>query len=97
MGGTGLWTRVFIGLLIAVLVPTLFVVGALILAESILADADAALIAIVVVVGVIAWAAIVAIVYTRVLAEEAIGTPVELSFFRAGQRLVRTVTPLERK
>ena len=33
----------------------------------------------------------------RVMAEEAIGAPVELSFFRAGQRLVRTVTPLERK
>jgi signal transduction histidine kinase len=70
VGGTGLWTRVFIGLLIGVLVPTLFVVGALIVAESVLAEADPALVAVAVVGGVIAWAAILAVIYTRTLSED---------------------------
>jgi S1-C subfamily serine protease len=33
----------------------------------------------------------------RLLAEEAIGAPVELAFFRGGERQQRTVTPLERR
>jgi signal transduction histidine kinase len=67
---TGLWLRVFVGLLLAVLLPILMLVGVLLLTESILEEADPNLVAVLVVVGAIVWAAILAIVFTRVLADE---------------------------
>ncbi len=70
MPRTGLWLRVFVGLLLAVLPPILMVVGALLLTDSVLRDADPDLVAIMVVVGAIAWAALLAIVYTRSLADD---------------------------
>ena len=70
MPRTGLWLRVFVGLLLAVLPPILMLVGALLLTESVLRNADPDLVAILVVVGAIAWAAMLAIVYTRNLADD---------------------------
>lgn|GEM_PF-6609292 len=70
MPRTGLWLRVFVGLLLAVLPPILMLVGALLLTESVLRDADPDLVAIMVVIGAIAWAAMLAIVYTRSLADD---------------------------
>lgn len=70
MPRTGLWLRIFVGLLLAVLPPLLLLVGAALLTESILAEADPNLVAVLVVVGAIAWGAILAVVYTRSLDEE---------------------------
>ena len=67
---TGLWLRVFVGLLIAVLPPILLLVGAILLANSVLDGVDPNLVAVTVVVGTIAWAAILGIVYTRSMAED---------------------------
>jgi signal transduction histidine kinase len=67
---TGLWLRVFVGLLLAVLPPLLLLVGALLLAETILAGTDPDLVALVVVVGSIIWAALLGIVFTRGLGDE---------------------------
>jgi len=67
---TGLWLRVFIGLLLAVIPPILMVVGALLLTGSILRDVNPDQVAILVVVGAIVWAAILAIVFSRSLAED---------------------------
>lgn len=78
MPRTGLWLRVFVGLLLAVLPPILMLVGALLLTESVLRDADPDLVAILVIVGAIAWAAILAIVYTRSLADD-FGTLVSIA------------------
>jgi len=68
--GTGLWLRIFVGLLLAVLPPLLLLVGALLLADSVLSDADPDLVALSVVVGSIVWAAILAIVFARALNED---------------------------
>ncbi len=70
MPKTGLWLRVFVALLMAILPPILLLVGALLLAETVLERADPDLIAITVVVGSIVWAALLGIVYTRGLAED---------------------------
>ena len=70
MPRAGLWPRVFIGLLLAAIPPILMLVAALLLTESFFRGADPDVVAILVVVGAIAWAAILAIVYTRGLAEE---------------------------
>jgi len=67
---TSLWLRVFVGLLIAVLPPILLLVGAVLLANSILDGVDPSLVAVTVVVGTVAWAAILGIVYTRSMAED---------------------------
>jgi len=67
---TSLWLRVFVALLFAVLPPLLLLVGALLLTESILRDTDPDLVAIVVVVGSIVWAAVLGIVYARGLGED---------------------------
>jgi signal transduction histidine kinase len=66
---TGLWLRVFVGLFLAVVAPLLMLAAALALTESTLPRLDSTLTAALVVVGAIAWAAILAVVYTRVLAE----------------------------
>lgn len=70
MPGTGFWLRVFVGLLLAVLPPLLLLVGALLLTDSVLSQADPDLIALFVVVGSMVWAAILAIVYARALNED---------------------------
>ena len=70
MPRTSLWLRVFVGLLIAVLPPILLLVGAILLANSVLDGVDPNLVAVTVVVGTIAWAAILGIVYTRSMAED---------------------------
>jgi len=67
---TSLWLRVFVALLIAVLPPILLLVGAILLANSVLDDVDPNLVAITVVVGTVAWAALLGIVYTRSMAED---------------------------
>lgn len=70
MRHTGLWPRVFVGLLLAVLPPILLLVGALLLTESVLSQADPTLVAVIVVVGAIAWAGILGVVFARTLAED---------------------------
>jgi signal transduction histidine kinase len=67
---TGLWLRVFVGLLLATLPPILLLVGALLLVESVLETIDPNLVAVMVVVGAIAWAAILGVVYARSLAND---------------------------
>jgi signal transduction histidine kinase len=67
---TGLWLRVFVALLLTVLPPILLLVGVLLLTESVLEDADPNLVAVLVAVGVVAWSAILAMLFTRALAEE---------------------------
>jgi len=67
---TGLWLRVFAALLLAVLPPLLLLVGALLLTHTILARTDPDLVAIVVVVGSIVWAALLGVVYARGLGDD---------------------------
>jgi signal transduction histidine kinase len=67
---TGLWLRLFVGLLLAVTPPILFVVGVVLVSESVLTDADPNLLAIGVVVATIVWAAVLAIAYARVLGDD---------------------------
>jgi signal transduction histidine kinase len=70
MPRTGLWLRIFVALLLAVLPPILLLVGTLLLTESVLADADPTLVAVVVVVAAIAWAAILGVVFARSIADD---------------------------
>ncbi|MCV0377546.1 HAMP domain-containing sensor histidine kinase [Microbacterium sp.] len=70
MPRTSLWLRVFVALLMAVLPPILLLVGAVLLANSVLQGVDPNLVAISVVVGTIAWAAILGIVYTRSMTDD---------------------------
>ena len=70
MPRSGLWLRVFVALLLAVLPPLLLLVGALLLTETILQDTDPDLVAIVVVLGSVVWAAVLGIVYARGLGED---------------------------
>lgn len=70
MPRTSLWLRVFLALLVAGLPPILLLVGAVLAANSVLQGVDSNLVAIAVVVGTIAWAAVLAIVYTRSMAED---------------------------
>ena len=70
MAGTGPWLRVFVALLFAVLPPILLLVGTLLVAESLLQDADPNLVAVSIVVGALVWAAVLAIVYARALDDE---------------------------
>ena len=70
MPRSGLWLRVFVGLLLAVLPPILTLVGALLLIESVLREADPDLVAVLVIVGAIGWAAVLAIVFERSLSED---------------------------
>lgn len=70
MPRTSLWPRVFVGLLIAVLPPILLLVGAILLANSVLDDVDPNLVAISVVAGTVGWAGILGIVYTRSMAQD---------------------------
>ncbi len=70
MPRTGLWLRVFVGLLLAVLPPILIVVSALLLAGSVFPTADPNVVAVLVVVAALVWAGMLAIVYTRTLTDD---------------------------
>lgn len=70
MPRTGLWLRIFVGLLLAVLPPILLLVGALLLTESVLSDTDPSLVAVTVVIATVAWAGILGIVYARAMADD---------------------------
>ena len=70
MPRTGLWLRVFVGLLLAVMPPILMLAVALLLTESVLRGVDPDLVAVLVVIGAIAWAGILAIVFARSLGED---------------------------
>jgi signal transduction histidine kinase len=66
----GLWLRIFVALLLAVLPPILLLVGTLLLTESLLQSADPNLVAVLVVVGAILWAAILGVVFARAIADD---------------------------
>lgn len=66
-----LWLRVLVGLLLAVVPPILLLAGALVLSESLFPDADPGLVATFVVIGSVGWAALLAFVFARSLAEDA--------------------------
>src|SRR5688572_14017849 len=70
MPQSGLSLRVFVGLLLAVLPPILMLVAALLLTETVLADANPDLVAVLVVIGAVLWAGILAIVFARSLADD---------------------------
>ena len=70
MAPAGLWLRVFVALLLAVLPPILLLLGAMLVAESVFHTQNANLVAVVVFLGVLTWAAIVAVVFTGGLADE---------------------------
>lgn len=70
MPRTGEWLRVFAALLVAVLPPLIALVAAVLLTDSILVDADPSLVAAFVVVAAIVWAALLAILYSRGLADD---------------------------
>lgn len=70
MPHSGLWPRVVVGLLFAVLPPLLLLVTALVLTDSFREDADPNLVAICLIIGSIAWVAVLAIIYARSLGEE---------------------------
>jgi signal transduction histidine kinase len=67
---TGLWLRIFVALLLAVLPPILLLVGTLLLTESLLREADPNLVAVVVVLGAAVWAAILAVVFARTIMDD---------------------------
>lgn len=70
MPRTSPWLRVFVALLVAVLPPILLLVGAVLLANSVLDGVDPNLLAVTVVVGTVAWAAMLGIVYTRSMTDD---------------------------
>ncbi len=70
MPQTGLWLRVFVGLLIGIVPPLLVLAAALQLGGQALDDVNPGLVAVAVVAAVVAWAAIVAVVFARSLNEE---------------------------
>jgi signal transduction histidine kinase len=70
MPQSGLWLRAFVGLLIGILPPLTVVAGALVLGGPALQDANPGLVAVSVIAGVVAWSAILAVVFGRSLSDE---------------------------
>jgi signal transduction histidine kinase len=70
MRRTGLWLRIFVALLFAVLPPILLLVGTILFTESVLGTTEPQLVAIVVVVGAIVWAAILGVLFARTLTDD---------------------------
>jgi signal transduction histidine kinase len=70
MPGSGLWLRAFVGLLVGILPPLIVVLAVLMLGSAALDDVDPGLIAIGVVAGVVAWSAILAVLFGRSLGDE---------------------------
>lgn len=69
MQPSGLWLRIFVGLLIAVIPPLVLLAAMLRIAEPLLAGADPALTASLVVAGAIVWAGILGVIYARSLGD----------------------------
>jgi signal transduction histidine kinase len=67
---SGLWLRIFVALLLAVLPPLLLLAGALLLTGSVMSELEPDLVAVLVVLGSIAWAAILGVVYSRSLGDD---------------------------
>jgi len=67
---SGISLRIFVGLLVAVIPPILLLVAALLLREGVLQQTSPEVIAIFVILGAIGWAAVLAVVFSRSLAEE---------------------------
>jgi signal transduction histidine kinase len=67
---SGLWLRVFVGLLVAALPPIVLLVVTLLLSESVLRAAEPGLLAVLIVASTVGWAAILAIVFGRTLADD---------------------------
>ena len=70
MPRTGLWLRVFVALLLAVLPPILLVLAALVITESIFHARNANLVAVIVFLGALLWTAFLALIFTGGLADE---------------------------
>jgi signal transduction histidine kinase len=70
VGRTALWLRVFVGLLLAILPPIVLLLVAVVATESIFGAQNANVVAVVVFLGALLWAAILAIVFTGGLAAE---------------------------
>ncbi len=70
MPRTGLWLRIFVALLLAILPPILLLLAAQRLAEPLLGTANATLVAVIVFLGALGWAAMLALVFTGGLADE---------------------------
>ena len=70
MPRTGLWLRVFVALLLAILPPIVLLLAAERLTESLFAAENATLVAVVVFLGALGWAAMLALVFTGGLADE---------------------------
>lgn len=70
MHRTSLWLRIFVGLLLAILPPIILLLGAMLVTESVFGAQNANLVAVVVFLGALLWAAILAIVFTGGLADE---------------------------
>jgi signal transduction histidine kinase len=67
---TGLWLRVFVALLLAILPPIVLLVAADRLTEGLFGSANATAVAVVVFLGALGWAAMLALVFTGGLADE---------------------------
>jgi signal transduction histidine kinase len=67
---TGLWLRVFVALLLAILPPIVLLVAADRLTEGLFGTANATAVAVVVFLGALGWAAMLALVFTGGLADE---------------------------
>jgi signal transduction histidine kinase len=67
---TGLWLRVFVGLLVAVIPPILLLTGVLLLTDTVLQQADPNVTAVLIVVGAVVYAAVLAVPYTRSLNDD---------------------------
>ena len=70
MPRTSLWLRIFVALLLAILPPILLLVGTLLLTESLLRGVDPNLVAVLVVVAAVVWAAILGVVFARAIADD---------------------------
>ena len=70
MPRTGLWLRVFVALLLAILPPIVLILVAQRLTDSLFAAANATLVAVVVFLLALGWAAMLALVFTGGLADE---------------------------
>ena len=70
MPRTGLWLRVFVALLLAILPPIVLLLAAERLTEGLFGAENATLVAVVVFLGALGWAAMLALVFTGGLADE---------------------------
>ncbi|MCV0402078.1 MAG: HAMP domain-containing histidine kinase [Chloroflexi bacterium] len=69
MARPGLWLRVFIALLVAVIPPLFLILGAAALADALLETTDATVVGAIAAAGATLWAAILSIFYERLIAD----------------------------